>query len=280
MNRQVEEILDRCIHAARSGKDPEAILREHPEAAEEVRPLLQLASALQSLPAPVPRVARMMSAVAKAATEQTRAPAPSRHKRKFILLRLPVLARAAILLLAALGAGWGTVGAASSAVPGDLLYGVKRLAEQIRFSVTVSPENQAHLLVSFSNERLREVVKKHERGGGIDAELLTRMLDHARDALVAGTGLSAASRNMLAARVASLHRFQGEALEHLEEQVTPQENQVIQSVLQVCRRRCECLAELQHKCKTPKSCEKCKPEVYMRVVMRLPVQAAPAPPSR
>ena len=101
------------------------------------------------------------------------------------------------------------------------------------------------------------------------------MLDHAKQALVAGVDLPPAGRIMLATRVASLHHLQSKALTLLAQQATPDEKQAIEQVLRVCQARCECLGKLQHKCTAPDTCKKCTPEAYRRVVMSLPDQPLP-----
>jgi hypothetical protein len=51
----------------------------------------------------------------------------------------------------------GTAFASSGALPGSVLYPVKRAVEQVRMSTTPSPEAKAKLQVSFAAERLKEL---------------------------------------------------------------------------------------------------------------------------
>ncbi len=69
MISQVEELFDRCIEEARAGRDPEVTLREHPEAAKEVRPLLALAGEMARLPAPPPSEVSLAKVFAHLAAE-------------------------------------------------------------------------------------------------------------------------------------------------------------------------------------------------------------------
>ena len=247
MNPRIEDILDRCIEAACAGRDPETILQQHPELADEVRPLLEIAAGLEALPAPSASSRKMMTAMAKAFSQQAKSGAQA-GRSKFFLARHPVLARAAAILLVVLIVGWGTVNASSSAIPGDILYRVKMLAERVRYSLTVNPEGEAELLIAFSDERLREAVRKHQQGGGIDVRLLGEMLDHARHALEKGFDMDDSGRDILIQRVTGLHHVQKRCLEQLKASAGPQEKQVIVPFLEVCTSRCSCLEHMGGSC--------------------------------
>lgn len=234
MTPEIEEILDRCIDAVRSGKDPEEILSEHPEAAGKIRHLLSVATELEELPDVQPSVEGMMKMMAKLAVERTRTkPA----KARIGIFSRPVLVRAAAILLCVLFLGWGATSASSGALPGDMLYPLKRFTERVKFFLTVNAEGKAELRIVFSQERLKELIKKHRDKGGIDEELLGAMLAEAGKALEAGPDLSETSRELLISRVAYLCDLQKRALEQLKDRASPQELKELARYVRICDSR-------------------------------------------
>ncbi len=238
MRREEEraEILDRCLERMRLGEDPERVLEEHPEAAEEIRPLLVLAEELASRPAPAPAGEGLVRSLIRMAADPAARPARPRRARGG-LLNLRVWARAAVLVLAVFLAGWGAVSASANAVAGDILYPVKRFAENVRFFLTVSPDEKAELRISFSAERLREAVRKMQRGEGVDEDLLREMLEEARKAMDGIERMPAGSREILALRAAHLSDYQRETLDRLRARGGEREEKVLRSYRDLCGRR-------------------------------------------
>lgn len=233
-----EEALDRCIEAARSGGDPEEILRRHPEIAGEVRPLLALAAELEDLPEPSPSAPALTQTLMRLLLRTPEAEA-YQVKPKIRLFSRAVLARAAAIFLCVAVLAWGAVAASSTTLPGDLLYPVKLLTERVRFFLTIDTEQQVELRLVFSEKRLMEAVRKHEAGGGIDKELLRAMLDEAQMALDASPDVPEARRGLLFSRVAYLCDFQKDILEQLKERVGPDEQRALTAFIDACSRRCE-----------------------------------------
>ena len=241
MSQPLDEILDRCVDAVHSGRDPEGILRDHPEAADTVRPLVGIAGELEALPAPKPDTERMMRGLARILTQQGE---PARKKR-FFLLRTSFLVRAAAVLLAVLVVGAGAARVASPTVPGDWLYPVKRLAERIRYALAASPEGRAELLLTSSDERLEEALKKHQRGNGIDKVILHEMLRYAHRAFEAGPALPDVHRAIHIERVACACRVHRESLERLRKRVPAEDQRFLDECIQTCDERCQCLHALR-----------------------------------
>lgn len=263
MTSRPEDILDRCLDAARTGGDPEAILREHPECADEVRPLLAIAADLGTLPEPEVSTERMVAGLARAIAQPAEAP----RARRRIWRRVASIA--AVAMLAVSLVGWGTVSASADSVPGDVLYPIKRLGERVRYALTVNPEGKAELHIVFADERLREAVRKHEKGGGIDTALLRRMLDHARLALEAGPDLPDHSRSAFVERVAWSCQAQKAALEELGAQARPEDRKALEPFLATCDSRCNCLREMKG-CGPGCTCGTLSADALRQWVARLP----------
>lgn len=88
---------------------------------------------------------------------------------------MPKLALASFLGILALGLG-GISLAAQISLPGDPLYPVKTFTENIRYSLSVSPEAKARINLGFANERVGEIKQLLEKKGvepqGLDIALL------------------------------------------------------------------------------------------------------------
>jgi hypothetical protein len=237
MSEETAEVLDRCLKAAHSGRDPEDILREYPNEAAAVRPLLRIADDLAALPAPEPKQGAMLHAVALAA-----------RPRRSLLRRIPAPAWAALIALAIVSAGWGTVRASSGAMPGDALYPVKKLTERVSYAIARGPEAEADLLLRFSDRRLREAVAAHDLGRGIDSDLLREMLAHAQGALEKSVSLPDAERAALVDRVACMCRLQRDLLQDLHARANEDDRQRLAPFLDACGAQCRCLSSMRGCC--------------------------------
>lgn len=240
MKEQPEEILDRCIDVARSDGDPEAVLRDHPEHADEIRSLLQMGRELEALPAPAPSTRAMMSVLARAFAQQPAPPAPARKPRLF-LFRPSLWVRVAAVLFVAVAAGWGTVSLTSSAVPGDLVYPIKMLVEDVRYRLAVRPEGKADLHITFADERLKEFLTKHQQGRGVDKQLLQQMLSHTYLALETGAEVPDLERGALIERLSGACRFQMRALQSVSNGLSSDERRLLDPFIQASAKQCECL---------------------------------------
>jgi hypothetical protein len=236
MSNKLEDILDYCIDQVRLGKAPEDVLREYPDAAEQIRPLLAVAKKLEELPEPsasVRGMARTMAKVAVQASDQRARP----KRRKLTLFSYSFLVRAAAVLLVVLLGGWTTTTASSNALPGDLLYPIKLFTERAKFFLTINQEDKVELRIVFSAERLKEAVKKYERGEGLDRHLLQEMLEEARMAAETSAELPELTRGLLVSQAAHLSEFQQEMLGRFKKQVKPEEQEVLTPYMDMCGRR-------------------------------------------
>jgi uncharacterized protein DUF5667 len=87
---------------------------------------------------------------------------------------------AALLILTTLlgGAGAGTVFAAQSSMPDDMLYPVKTWSENARLELAVSPEKDVDLLLEFANRRINEMLSLAEEGNQVPEPLTTQLQEH------------------------------------------------------------------------------------------------------
>ena len=160
MSREFDRVLDECLTWLHAGASVEACLARYPDYAEDLRPLLELAADVQAVPLPRPSAAavqanrqRLLNAVRE---KEARRPLIS---ILWGLLALPWgrVAVAAAVIFLVLGLGWGGLTTAADSLPGDTLYPVKRLVENVRFALTTDPVARQQLQVEFARERRDEI---------------------------------------------------------------------------------------------------------------------------
>jgi hypothetical protein len=155
MNNVPEAVLQESLDFMEQGESIEQILARYPEMAKELRPFLNTAVQLTTL-APQPSLAAKQQSqqafLAHAASLKTEPIQPSPWYRLRRLL-LPLVSLAVVLILFSTAA----VFVSTSAIPGDALYPVKRLVEDIRLNQTNNPETAVALVEQYRQERIREV---------------------------------------------------------------------------------------------------------------------------
>ncbi len=233
--RTIEEILDLAIDKLIGGTDIQDIEKDYPEYAEELRPLLEKVLRLQRVPEPDSKssVQALMKIAAKISVEdkQEKQAIPGFTPRRFFLR---IAASTAILF----GLGWGTVFASSNTVPGDWFYPVKLFTEKVRFLLSVNEENKVELRITYSTERLKELVKKYNGGDGLDKELLKSMLDEAKAALDDGRKLNTTTRPLLMERINNLSHLQGKTLKKWKKEADPADKKILKKSIDTCMERC------------------------------------------
>lgn len=234
MNEHLEKVLDECIERTRRSESVADVLRSHSDYADELSPLLSIASELEALPDPAPSTQDVMRSFIKVSAERR----PS-VRNKVKLFSRPFLLRAAAVLLVVFLGGWATVTASANAVPGDWLYPIKRFTERAKFVLTVNSEDRAELRIVFSSERLKEAVKRYQGAGVLDQQLLDEMLEEARLAAQTSEELSGSSRSLLAAQAAHTSEYQRQVLAGLRSEAAPKYDQALRRYADMCGRRAQ-----------------------------------------
>ncbi len=202
----------------RGKRNQHAILRERLEAIEghqatiedcvaqypdyvELRELLLASKTVRDLPRPYLSAAaqakmRQRAMATYRAFQATRRPSIVRHSR---WLRLAVALGMVVLVLFAGGAS--LVSAAEAAVPGDGLYGLKRVVEQVQLRLGDGP-SQAGLLYQLAQRRLDEVTVLAERRRSFEPWVLADLSQSLKMALTQQP--DAGKRAALIARAAAV----------------------------------------------------------------------------
>lgn len=151
------DILEVCLQDVENGVDLETVLARYPEQAVELRPILQasLDAKKMAVSEPSADVVRRNRAKLLQHAAQLRETQPTPAKRWF-----PAFQRLAValgMLLLFFVSGTSLVRAASSALPGDSLYSVKRSWEDVTLFFAFNAEEHKSLEIEFENERLKEI---------------------------------------------------------------------------------------------------------------------------
>lgn len=155
MNSAFEANLVEALDALEAGAPVEEILSRYPEHAEDLRPILDTSRQLSRLPVAYSLSAEaasrdaFLTQAASLRAQERRRPAVAGDWRR-LAFSFASLAIFVVLL------GGLLVGAAQEALPGQALYPVKRIAEDLRLSLA-SPVQQETLQEQFAAERREEI---------------------------------------------------------------------------------------------------------------------------
>jgi hypothetical protein len=163
-----DDILADCLDAVLSGSQTIAeCLQHYPDYADELKPALQIGLLTARLKSPemsAERVDALELRLRTQSVQSTQMPAASARPRNvsniiYMPLGISRLAAAiAVIFILALGSGAGLVAASADDLPGDPLYGVKRLWETIVLTFAPLTGKSEALWLHIANSRLDEVI--------------------------------------------------------------------------------------------------------------------------
>jgi hypothetical protein len=166
--RRLEDALDACLSQLNRGESLEVCLAQYPALAAQLEPLLSLALRIRAMghePAPAALQEgkeRLLREAARLQNARTTARGPRFLPPAWLslqpLMRRSMAAVALASLLLALVLSWGAVGASAKSLPGDALYPVKRVSEEVRLLLTFDRQMKEQLLTEL-DERRREEAK-------------------------------------------------------------------------------------------------------------------------
>ena len=166
MGDRSEDILNECTERLLRGESVEQCLQRYPEQAPDLEPLLRVTAAARRASSAVePRPefkARVRHEVQSQLCSEGRKAEPKRIPALRWIPRWAAVA-ACVALVFVFAAG-GTVAASSGTVPGDTLYPVKTVAEQVQMKLTFSNAAKAKLQAKFAERRAREIACLAEKG--------------------------------------------------------------------------------------------------------------------
>lgn len=159
----LSNIIEESLEEIQSGKSSlEDVLKRHPDLSAIIRPELEVAMWLTESEAEVAPRPSFIRASRKRLVERVRLESAGLNKKRGIFgLALPSFhwqPVAAFVMAAVLIFGVaGLLNAAHDTIPGQSLYAVKRIHEQVQFGVTFSETARVLLTTEFSEHRLEEI---------------------------------------------------------------------------------------------------------------------------
>lgn len=175
----LDRVLDKCLHDIQAGKATvDGCLARYPDVAGELEPLLHMAAEIMATPAVRPSplfVKATRERLLKLPAPETAPGAirpglsPQRWLSELRALwptwqRRQAFVGVMAFLLAVVLIGGGTVVASAQSMPDHPLYPIKRVVENARLRLALSPATKAILHVEFAYRRLTEAVVVAEKG--------------------------------------------------------------------------------------------------------------------
>jgi len=166
------EILEICLSEVEQGVDMDTVLLRYPDLADELRPIIATAQKSKAMSVPQPsseviqrnRIKLMEHAIAMRKAEA----GLTRRRVWSVPLRRALVAIVVIALLFV--SGTGLVRAASTTLPGDNLYPVKRTWENVLVLFTFDANRREALELEHENERLEELHELFAEGRSAEVD--------------------------------------------------------------------------------------------------------------
>ena len=166
------EALEICLQDIEQGADIDTVVLRYPDLADELRPILEASRNASSMAVPTPSievVRRNRARVLQRAAQMREAKA-KRSSRRFWLASFRRVAVTLAVVAILFASGTGLVRAASTTLPGDQLYPVKRTWEDMLVLFTFNVQQRDALEVEHENERLHELQNlfAEKRSAGVE----------------------------------------------------------------------------------------------------------------
>lgn len=246
-----DQLLERCLQKMARTGDIGASLRRYPQYADRLHPLLEMAQATRRHYEAVPEAPgglavgreRLLAVAAQqrargvsvtSATGTTTTRTKGRKMKLVLATRLVTVLLAVVVGTAALGGG--VVWAAGDSLPGDLLYPVKLVTEDVRLALAPAPADQVDLALWLTEERAEEVQALVAAGRRVPDETVVRMEQHIERALAQAARASDDEEMAgLLTCIAERTRTQAQVLEQVQAMASRQAQVGLERAVTVCR---------------------------------------------
>jgi hypothetical protein len=250
----LEQALEYCLQELTETGDIEASLRRFPQYVDQLRPQLELAQAMRVFYSQVPEAPgglkvgreRMLAA---AAEQRQRGVAPASAvratpaARRWRLAPLRFFALALAVALAVVVTGGGLVWASTQSLPGDLLYPVKLVTEDVRMALASTPAERVELALSFADERIDESQALVVADRPISDGLVAQIQGNIEQALTQAASAGDAETPPLLTEISRRTRAQIRALEQMRETAPDRDQPQLERAMVTCRRGAEAAEE-------------------------------------
>ncbi|MGB9722151.1 MAG: DUF5667 domain-containing protein [bacterium] len=255
MKSRIEEVFDELFRGLASGKDIGELLKEYPEYAEELRPLLEMALRIKELPKPEPEEKAVLETIHKVKEVLYREKKVPIFKKIFIFQ--PTLIRVfALIILIVIISGTGLL-FSSRSMPNEILYPAKRLTEKIQYSLTFNQQGKVELHIRFAERRADELMFVFNKNKKINEDLLSAMLNETENAFHFAEVLGGDRTYNLLKRIAEINQEQISILEGIKNRACPCDTILLNQALDKCKERCQCIEYRLNRRVNQRSCPSC-----------------------
>lgn len=205
MSSDFDTILDRCLADLATGRETiDSCLQRYPAQADQLAWLLPIAERTRAVPPPAPLSMDKRRALESRLLEKA-GQIFARSAIRPIAPRLPVWQRRGVFAMMSLVLSvlflFSAVGVSAASMPGDVLYPIKRAAEQVRLAFTPD-QDQAAVHLELAQVRLHELDILAQRGE-VSTELLAEIEVETNTVLERVASLPAEQQQALLTRMAS-----------------------------------------------------------------------------
>ncbi|MEW6142997.1 MAG: DUF5667 domain-containing protein [Chloroflexota bacterium] len=177
MPRKPEDIFNECLDAILAGRTVEECLREHPDEAEELRPLLEMSAAMTRGIASIEPGPALKTSVMLRLDEALQERHKREQKRPFFYGWQPKFATAVAGVFVLLVVGIVSFNASARSQPDDLLYPLKLTTEQARLALTLSEPARTDLRLQLAETRVNELAYLAGKGDTAAIDGVVRTLE-------------------------------------------------------------------------------------------------------
>jgi hypothetical protein len=245
MKQNIEEILDQLITKMQDGQTVDDLLRSYPEYAVELKSLLILAQQIGEMPKPKPDPSAVNTIVSKVKKSLAGAQTRERFSLWRSIIQHPVAVRTVAIVVMLLVVVITTVSLSARSLPGDLLYSVKKLTEDVQFLLTVDTEGRARLHIRFADERTYELSCLLEKKARIDEEHFAAMLQEIRAAIDCTEFLDDETTAEIADHLAKCNHHQMAMLEETKQSECDFDLQALEEAIKTCIEHHNCIENMK-----------------------------------
>lgn len=240
MKKKIEEILDILLGEIREGKSIDACLREYPEYADELRPLLMLATRIEDTSLPQVDPAAFNRAMAKINSLEEQRKAKNNLFTLRILIFRPVILKTAFIVLVFTFILSMTFSFSADSLPGDFLYPVKCFCEKTQLATTFGNKRKAKLHLKLADRKTEDFILTFEKEEKINKELLNGMLNEASKALEYCKFLPSDKCSDLMLKTKECCQNQMKVLQIIKPLVSDSDYSLVAEAINACSLHCQC----------------------------------------
>ncbi len=252
MGNQTEKILDICLEKMEEGIPLDEVLKEYPEHREELRELLTIAKDIENIPLPHVRDEAVDSCLGKVSNalklqKKTvwRARLPRFQWPRLSYFPSPAWAKALAFIMIVIFISWGSVNLSADSLPGDILYPIKLTTEKVKFYLTIDPEGKAELRLTYSEERMQELVRYLDKKGELNIQILKAMMDEAALATDNISRLSKDKATVCCLKLEHLCAYHKDVLKGLKSKVPSHQIQELDDAIRTYHHRMEWMGKVR-----------------------------------